>query len=187
MAGLLYVKVGGAWVPIAGGNDEVFVGADDPGTSSPYDLWYDTDASALPILPSSVPLGLVAWKAGALAAAALSTTPITIYSIQASLTAGRAYNMHATARAVNANTTTPYVLVSASATPSLPPGFHGGWYHYMPASYGVFTLSWSILPTTTAAYTLTITAQTGAGAGTLYNDGGCKVWITDEGLAMAGQ
>jgi hypothetical protein len=27
-----------------GGNDEIYIGPDDPGTSSGYELWYDTDA-----------------------------------------------------------------------------------------------------------------------------------------------
>jgi hypothetical protein len=44
MTGVLYAKVGGTWVPVtSGGGDEVWVGPDDPGASSPYEIWYDTD------------------------------------------------------------------------------------------------------------------------------------------------
>lgn len=42
--GALYVRVGGTWVPVAGGADEVYIGTDDPGVASQYELWYDTDA-----------------------------------------------------------------------------------------------------------------------------------------------
>lgn len=44
MPGVLYAKVGGTWVPVtSGGGDEVWVGPDDPGVNSPYEIWYDTD------------------------------------------------------------------------------------------------------------------------------------------------
>ena len=44
MTGVLYAKVNGAWVPVtSGGGDEVWVGPDDPGANSPYEIWYDTD------------------------------------------------------------------------------------------------------------------------------------------------
>jgi hypothetical protein len=44
--GVLKAKVGGTWQDIIGGpgQDEVYIGPDDPGAS--YDLWYDTDAPA---------------------------------------------------------------------------------------------------------------------------------------------
>jgi len=35
-------KIGGTWVPIGGGGDEVWVGADTP-TDNNVELWYDTD------------------------------------------------------------------------------------------------------------------------------------------------
>lgn len=46
MTGVLYAKVAGAWVPVqmpVPSTDEVWVGPDDPGVSSPYEIWYDTD------------------------------------------------------------------------------------------------------------------------------------------------
>jgi len=43
--GVLFARVGGAWVPISGTSDEVFIGPDDPiGTFPMTELWYDTDA-----------------------------------------------------------------------------------------------------------------------------------------------
>jgi hypothetical protein len=44
--GALFVKVGSSWVPVSGGTEEVFVGPTDPGLSSAYDLWIDSDAPA---------------------------------------------------------------------------------------------------------------------------------------------
>jgi hypothetical protein len=49
--GVLRALVNGQWVDVAGGNDEVFVGPDDPALSIPTaELWYDTDdtVSGLP-------------------------------------------------------------------------------------------------------------------------------------------
>lgn len=43
--GVLYAKVGGAWVPALGPN-EVFVGSDQP-TDPDVELWYDTDDPGL--------------------------------------------------------------------------------------------------------------------------------------------
>jgi len=44
--GVLYVNVGGSWVPVGGGTtDEVAIGPDDPVAANPnVELWYDTDA-----------------------------------------------------------------------------------------------------------------------------------------------
>jgi hypothetical protein len=48
---VLYGRIGGAWVPISSSMDnEVVIGPDDPIASYPTaELWYDTDAVALPI------------------------------------------------------------------------------------------------------------------------------------------
>jgi hypothetical protein len=46
MAGVLYAKVDGAWVPVQqppAATDEVWVGSDDPGVGSSYEIWYDPD------------------------------------------------------------------------------------------------------------------------------------------------
>jgi hypothetical protein len=44
VTGVLYAKVNGQWVPVEfSGKDEVWVGADDPGIDSSYEVWYDTD------------------------------------------------------------------------------------------------------------------------------------------------
>jgi hypothetical protein len=46
MTGVLKARVGGSWVdvsPAVPSTDEVWVGPDDPGLTSPYEVWYDTD------------------------------------------------------------------------------------------------------------------------------------------------
>lgn len=46
MTGVLYAKVAGQWVPVqmpVPVTDEVWVGPDDPGVGSGYEIWYDTD------------------------------------------------------------------------------------------------------------------------------------------------
>lgn len=44
--GTLKVRVGGTWIPVSGGSDEVWIGPDDPITTNPsVELWYDTDDS----------------------------------------------------------------------------------------------------------------------------------------------
>lgn len=47
--GVLYVNVGGSWVPVGGGTtDEVAIGPDDPVAANPnVELWYDTDAPSV--------------------------------------------------------------------------------------------------------------------------------------------
>jgi hypothetical protein len=41
----MYANIGGAWAPVSGGaaGDEIFIGPDDPGVASLYEMWYDTD------------------------------------------------------------------------------------------------------------------------------------------------
>jgi len=42
MSPVLKARIGGAWVPVGGGSDEVSIGPNDPGDTT-TELWYDTD------------------------------------------------------------------------------------------------------------------------------------------------
>ena len=53
--GVLRVNVGGQWIDIPGGADEVFIGPSDPGLT--YELWFDTDASTPPPTGTGLPAG----------------------------------------------------------------------------------------------------------------------------------
>jgi hypothetical protein len=56
------VRIDGAWVPLGGGGDEVFVGPDAPADSA-VELWYDTDA--IPALDiAKLPRGQVGYQLG---------------------------------------------------------------------------------------------------------------------------
>lgn len=56
---VLYARVGGAWVTVGGGSDEVFIGATAP-TDSAVELWYDT--AAVPAKdPAKMPRGLIGY------------------------------------------------------------------------------------------------------------------------------
>jgi len=46
---ILKAKIDGVWVDLQSGQDEVYVGANDPGAG--FDLWYDTDDPGTPVTP----------------------------------------------------------------------------------------------------------------------------------------
>ena len=63
--GVLRANVGGQWIDIANGPDEVYVGTDDPSLLYPStELWYDTDETSgtpVTITPWTVPTLLNSW------------------------------------------------------------------------------------------------------------------------------
>jgi hypothetical protein len=96
--GVLRALVNGQWVDVSGGNDEVFIGPDDPALSNPgVELWYDTDDTASG-LPWNVAWGLVG-SASITASSPLVTTgtPTDVPGLAVPFTAvlGRRYKVWA--------------------------------------------------------------------------------------------
>lgn len=106
MPGQLKAKVGGSWVPVAGGapTDEVYIGSADPGMGTTHELWFDSDATS----PADTSRWNSAWGIIAtgsfpapLAPHAMPTVGTLTNPLTATLITGRRYRLFLQARAVN--------------------------------------------------------------------------------------
>jgi hypothetical protein len=163
--------------------NEVWIGTDAP-VDATSELWYDTDAVPVPLpVTDPTPRGIVAWKQGNQAAIPLTTTNAVIYTISATLTAGRMYELKFTCRALQAS---QYVNFTHTCTPVIA-GFAIDAYAYIPTSYNFINWDSLVIPSVTQSYAITIYGRVASGTGNAWTDGGGGVWIKDIGPAIAGQ
>jgi len=109
----LKARIGGAWVPVAGGSDEVSIGPNDPGDTT-TELWYDTDEPNLYEPDTSrwntawgiVGVGTFSAGQGAgWVAGSFITNPLTL-----TLVNGRRYRVNCVARAVSSTSSVAFSL-----------------------------------------------------------------------------
>jgi hypothetical protein len=88
---VLYARVGGAWVPVGGGSDEVHIGPTEP-TDSAVELWYDTDAVPA-VDPAKMPRGWVGRTVRNTSVNGVGATETDILLVTFATTLGRRYRV----------------------------------------------------------------------------------------------
>lgn len=208
---VLKARIGGAWQEVGLVQaDEVWIGPTAP-TDPSVELWYDSDAPDNPLNASNVaftpggfvaatnvqsaiaevsdeaPKGIIAWKGGTHSTASVPVGPggLTIYSVAATLTAGRAYECRWNVRAMSAAAGTNYMNFKMTCAPALT-GFGGtDDYAYCPAAYGNIEKSVLLNPSVTQVYTIGVVAAVPSGTGLIWTEVGCYFRIIDIGKAVA--